>query len=111
MWLLYDDDNIVRCMATEECNLHQSKIDAGMTKLEAPGYSGVVGDEIDPVTKAVTPRPENYRKPSAAEQEAAKKAKYREIAILKQAAVEATADGDAATAAALTADAATKLST
>lgn len=64
VWILVDDQNIVRCMASEECNLHQSKIDAGMTK-HFVSDGGIVGDEYK--DEKWTAHPENYPQPSESE--------------------------------------------
>ncbi len=61
--ILLDALNIVRCMATEIENLHQSKIDAGMTT-HAVEMEGTVGDEYDPSSKVWTVHPENYAQPT-----------------------------------------------
>lgn len=58
-YILVDDDDIVRCMATDECCLHKDKIAAGMKKLFVE-CKGTVGDGYDEVTGTWTPHPENY---------------------------------------------------
>ncbi len=65
-FILIDENKIVRCMATEARNLHQSKIDAGMETLFVE-YGGIVGDEYDKDAKKWTPHPENYAQPSEAQ--------------------------------------------
>ena len=71
MWLLLDADGIVRCMASEECNLHADKLAAGMKAVQAE-RGGTVGDHYDPQTGKWTPHPENYPQPSATELREAK---------------------------------------
>lgn len=61
VYILIDSENIVRCLASEECNLHEDKL--WMTKYRVD-RKGIVGDEYTPETSAWTPRPENYPKPS-----------------------------------------------
>lgn len=81
MYLLLDKNNIVRCMASEECNLHKDKLAAGMRKVEAV-YGGVVGDKYFPDERRWETHPENYPKPSEKELNEAKiTAKMREMAI------------------------------
>lgn len=67
-YILIDEQNICRCIATEECNLHKDKLH--MKKLLVEGDL-MVGDEVDLVDDSgkvarvkVTPRPENYPQPS-----------------------------------------------
>lgn len=72
MWLLLDAENIVRCMASEECNLHADKIAAGMAPVEVEVVGGTVGDHYDRTTGQWTAHPENYPKPSADELRQAK---------------------------------------
>lgn len=62
MYLLLDNENVVRCMASEECNLHKDKIVAGMQKVEAT-FGGVCGDKYFPETKTWEAHPENYPQP------------------------------------------------
>ncbi len=63
-YILIDKDNIIRCIATEEGNLHQDKIASGMTKhlLLDKDYGSTfinIGDEISSKGEII-PRPENY---------------------------------------------------
>jgi hypothetical protein len=44
-YVLLDDDNICRCKATNEKNLHQEKIDAGMKKFPVQGIFRI-GDKL-----------------------------------------------------------------
>jgi len=62
-FILIDQNNIVRCVASEECNLHKDKLYMDKHFIER---DGTVGDEYDPLTKVWTKRPENYPKPSVA---------------------------------------------
>ena len=64
IYILVDDQNIVRCMASEESNLHSNKL--GMSK-HYVNRGGTVGDEYDTSTDKWTPKPENYPKPSKEE--------------------------------------------
>ena len=66
MYLLLDKNNIVRCMASEACNLHKDKLVAGMKKAEA-NYGGICGDKYDPETGMWEAHPENYPQPSEEE--------------------------------------------
>jgi hypothetical protein len=65
VYILVDENNIVRCVASEECNLHKDKL-ATMTKYHAP-FDGIVGDEYNHKTNEWTARPENYPQPSEEE--------------------------------------------
>jgi hypothetical protein len=60
-FILLDENNIVRCMASEECNLHDDK--SHMKKLLV-NIGGIVGDKYDSKTKIWTPKPENYPDPN-----------------------------------------------
>jgi len=78
-FILVDENNIIRCMASEECNLHDDKLymDKYLTTLQ-----GTVGDEYDPDTDTWTPRPENYPQPSADELNRQKiDAEIRDLAV------------------------------
>lgn len=59
IYALIDDDNIVRCMASDQSNLHPDKIAAGMTTYYVE-RGGIVGDEYDPQAEIWTAHPENY---------------------------------------------------
>ena len=64
VWVLIDDQNIVRCLASELENLHPAKVEAGMLPLQVE-CGGTVGDEYrDGVW---TRHPENYPQPNAEE--------------------------------------------
>ena len=79
VYILIDENNIVRCMASEECNLHKGKLYMKKYHLEA---KGTVGDEYNAETDEWTPRPENYRQPSEEDLYEIKIGeKLREIAI------------------------------
>lgn len=81
MYLLLDDDNVVRCMASEKCNLHKDKLTAGLRMIEAT-YEGIVGDKYFPEEKRWEKHPENYPGPSKKDINEAKiNAKIREMAI------------------------------
>lgn len=81
MYLLLDEDNIVRCIASAECNLHKDKIAAGMQQVEAE-YGGICGDKYFPKEDRWEKHPENYPQPTEKEINEAKiGAKLRQIAI------------------------------
>lgn len=81
MYLLLDKENIVRCVASEECNLHKDKIAAGMETIEAD-YRGICGDKYFPETGIWERHPENYVQPSESEVNEAKiAARIRQIAV------------------------------
>jgi hypothetical protein len=63
-FILVDDDNIVRCIATHESNLHKDKLH--MKKYYTEVWCRP-GDEYDSKTDTVTPRPENYPAPNTEE--------------------------------------------
>ena len=67
MYLLLDDDNIVRCMASEACNLHKNKIAQGMRQVSCAKPQGTVGDKYDTDTNTWEAHPENYPQPSKEE--------------------------------------------
>jgi len=60
-YILIDDENICRCIASDLCNLHKDKVDAGMitSRINKPVN---IGDEVIVKNKECTviPRPENY---------------------------------------------------
>lgn len=61
VFILVDDTNIVRCIASEEVNLHDDKLYMDKYRVE---MQGMCGDEYDPDTETWIPRPENYPQPS-----------------------------------------------
>jgi len=67
MYLLLDDDNIIRCMASEECNLHKDKIAAGMRKVTCANPKGTIGDKYFQKEDRWEAHPENYPQPSEKE--------------------------------------------
>lgn len=78
VYLLLDENDIVRCLSSDECNLHSDKLHFKKVYAE---YGGVVGDEYDPVLKKWSKRPENYPVKSEFEtKEAMIKQKIREMA-------------------------------
>jgi len=93
MLLLLDENGIVRCMASVECNLHADKVAAGMTVVEAE-RGGTVGDHYNPDTDVWTPHPENYAKPSADEVREAKIQAEIARAAREQAVAVLTAQGE-----------------
>lgn len=62
--ILVDENNIVRCIATDECNLHEDKLHMDKYYVE---MKGIPGDEYNSETDTWTPRPDNYPQPSEAE--------------------------------------------
>jgi len=71
-FILVDDTDIIRCIATEENNLHKDKL--WMEKYRVK-IKGIVGDEYDYLTDTWKSRPENHPK------ETKKNKKERLIAI------------------------------
>lgn len=67
MYLLLDEDNIVRCVASKECNLHKDKIASGMRQVSCTDPKGTVGDIYDPETGEWEKHPENYPQPTEKE--------------------------------------------
>ena len=61
IYILLDKNNIVRCIASEECNLHENKLHMDKYYVES---KGTVGDEYDPETNLWILRPENYPQPT-----------------------------------------------
>ena len=61
VYILVDENKIVRCMASEEANLHDDKLHMKKHFVER---QGTVGDEYDELTDTWTLRPENYPQPS-----------------------------------------------
>ena len=61
VYILVDENKIVRCLATEESNLHDNKSHMDKYHVER---QGTVGDEYDSKTDTWTPRPENYPQPT-----------------------------------------------
>ena len=83
VFILVDENNIIRDMATEWENLSPGRA-ATMTKY-LTNRGGTVGDEYNPTEATWTPRPENYPQPTseqiaAQEREALIQAKMREMA-------------------------------
>jgi len=67
MYLLLDENNIVRCMASEVCNLHKNKIAQGMRQTSCVKPQGTVGDKYYTSTGVWEAHPENY--PQLSEEE------------------------------------------
>ncbi len=63
-YILVDDNKIVRCIASKECNLHTNKLHMKKYHVEA---GGTVGDAYDSKKKKWISHPENYPKPSETE--------------------------------------------
>ena len=64
-FILVDGGNIVRCMASEECNLHKDKLHMAKYHVETRGYT--VGDAYFPETDTWERHPENYPQPTERE--------------------------------------------
>jgi hypothetical protein len=64
-YILLDESNIVRCMASDECALHKDKLHMNKQRVDLTGH--VVGDEYDPETGTWTSHPENYPQPTEAQ--------------------------------------------
>lgn len=80
VFILVDKDSIVRCMASEECNLHKNKLH--MSKYYVEPGNGTVGDKYFSATDIWEKHPENYPQPSETEINEAKiNAKIRKLAI------------------------------
>lgn len=67
MYLLLDENNVVRCMASEECNLHKDKIAAGMKQVQCANSKGIVGDKYFYGEDKWEAHPENYPQPTEEE--------------------------------------------
>ncbi|MBU0846857.1 hypothetical protein KKH23_06660 [Patescibacteria group bacterium] len=65
VYILVDDQKIVRCLASDECNLHKDKLSMKKYHVER---EGTIGDEYDSKAKKWIARPENYPSPSGKEQ-------------------------------------------
>lgn len=61
VYIAVDANNIVRCLASERCNIHKDKDHFPIYHVEK---KGTVGDEYAAKTNEWIPRPENYAKPS-----------------------------------------------
>ena len=85
MFILIDENNIVRDCATREDNLAKGKVEQYKTVYEVEG-SLRYGDEYNPKTGEITPRPENYPQKVIDENEVKIQAEIRAMAIssLKQ---------------------------
>ena len=57
MYFLIDENKIVRCMASEKCNLHEDKLHMDLVEAD---FGGVAGDEYDPEKDTWKLMPENY---------------------------------------------------
>ena len=61
VFITVDDQQIVRCVASEICNIHEDKRGMAIHYVEK---GGTVGDEYNVGTDTWTPHPENYPQPS-----------------------------------------------
>lgn len=61
VYILVDENRIVRCISTEECNLHTDKLHMNKYHVQ---IGGLPGDEYDLETDTWISRPENYPQPS-----------------------------------------------
>lgn len=77
VFILVDEKNIVRCVASDECNLHKDKLHMTKYQVELEGF---IGDEYkDGKWKA---KPENYVQPTEKQlEEKLINERIREIAI------------------------------
>lgn len=64
VFILIDETNIVQCVASEECNLHDDKLHMEKYHVE---MGGIVGDEYNPTEESWIHRPENHPQPSEIE--------------------------------------------
>jgi len=60
MYILTDENNIIKCMASEEVNLHKDKLHLNKFEINNTGFT--VGDEYNPKTNRIKSKPENYPK-------------------------------------------------
>ena len=60
-YILVDENKIVRCVASEECNLHTDKLYMNKHHVD---LKGTVGDEYDQVSNTWISHPENYPQPT-----------------------------------------------
>jgi hypothetical protein len=72
LYATLDNNNVITCIASLECNLHQRRIDLGdkvvLISSTMPGYDEMVcGDRYDPDTKQLTVIPANHTKPTIEE--------------------------------------------
>ena len=67
MYLLLNENNIIRCMSSHPSNLHKDKIAAGMRQVIVDKPKGTIGDFYDPNTDTWEAHPENYPQPSKEE--------------------------------------------
>ena len=80
VFILVDTNNVVRCMATEKCNLHKDKLHMNMFCVERK--DGIVGDIYMAESDSWTKAPENHAGPTQEEIYITKIAKeVRTIAI------------------------------
>ena len=79
-YILLDDQNIIRCVASNECNLHKDKLHMTKLYMDISGYT--IGDEYNPETGEFVTHPENYPQPTEREkQEELIREKMRTLAI------------------------------
>lgn len=88
VFILVDENNIIRCLAGKEVNLHKDKLDMDKYHIE---MQGIVGDEYDPDTDTWTPRPENYPQPTQEQVDDAK-IKAEVVAIQRAEAIQSLKD-------------------
>ena len=90
IYILLDKNNIVRCIASEECNLHENKLHMDKYYVE---LRGTVGDEYDPKTDLWISRPENYPQPSEQEKQKTLVEKRKNKIVEDQAITELITEG------------------
>lgn len=79
VYIAVDENNIVRCLVSDRCNIHKDKEHLSIYHVE---FKGIVGDEYNAETDEWIPHPENYPKPSENQLNEAKIArKIRKLAI------------------------------
>lgn len=89
-YILVDENNIVRCVASEEVNLHQDKLHMDKYHVE---LVGTVGDEYDFNSDTWISRPENYPQPGEEELREQLIAERKNKIIEDQAIAELIAEG------------------
>jgi hypothetical protein len=65
IFILVDGNNIIRCIASREENLHKDKLH--MKKYHIKNQNFLIGDEYNPITGEIISHPENHLKPTKEE--------------------------------------------
>ena len=79
VWILVDKDSIIKCMSSQEVNLHKDKLH--MDKYHVEDTEFVCGDYYNASLNIVESRPENHVVREEDTVESLIRAKTREIAI------------------------------